>query len=57
MAKGINVSQVSHYMEKDQTQKRVDLIKEYGDNARLNVDTRTETIITIMLINNSQGYI
>ena len=24
-------------------QKRVDLIKEYGDNARLNVDKRTET--------------
>ena len=48
-SKGINVSQVSRYsmgedqMEKDQTQKRVDLIKEYGDNARLNVDTRTET--------------
>ena len=43
-SKGINVSQVSCYsIEKDQTQKRVDLIKEYGDNARLNVDTRTET--------------
>ena len=48
-SKGINVSQVSPYsmekdwMEKDQMQKRVDLIQEYGDNARLNVDTRTET--------------
>ena len=43
MAKGINVSQVSHYsMEKDQMQKRVDLMKEFGDNVILNVDTRTE---------------